>query len=554
METKVNFNVMECVETVVKYAEDSHLRESFFESNAVEIAFLSDYLKTGKTEAVLFACALAFWFDSNTFSDIFRFLGMKEFHILKYRSEIENLYQKNLLKCTDRTGKQINKYEVTQTVLYAVSKNISLKIKEHISEKTKTEFIDVLEEFDNKSNDFDRENIEFFEFVSYIDELYERFPDMPFFRKVQTFRLSAFELYFLMDTIWDALDSGDNNFNTTVSCTVEDFYKRKGTALKNLNMILEHESKLTRLHLIELSRETFRNRTKAKISKSFLKFLKENENIQLEDFEKENQKLIQSQKIQKKTLYYNHSEIASLQTLKSALTEEKFSELQKRLYDKAMPLGISVLLHGEPGTGKTESVFQLARESRRNIFKVDISETKSMWFGESQKLVKKIFEDYRNFREEEKRCPILLFNEADAVIGKRKPAGSSGVADTENAIQNILLEELEKFDGILFATTNLVENLDAAFERRFLYKIRFEKPALEIAVKIWKSKLPFLKISEAEKLVSQFQFSGGEMENIARKMLMNEILNGEKPSFQKVLEFCRGEKWEVNGNVSKIGF
>ena len=64
--------------------------------------------------------------------------------------------------------------------------------------------------------------------------------------------------------------------------------------------------------------------------------------------------------------------------------------------------------------------------------------------------------------------PILLFNEADAVFSKRKDVNNGNVAQTENAIQNIILEEMENLDGILIATTNLADNLDGAFERRFV--------------------------------------------------------------------------------------
>ncbi len=78
----------------------------------------------------------------------------------------------------------------------------------------------------------------------------------------------------------------------------------------------------------------------------------------------------------------------------------------------------------------------------------------------------------------------LLFNEADGVFGKRKDNPSSNVTQTEIAIQNIILEEMEKLDGILFATTNLTDNLDKAFERRFLFKIRFDKPTLEAKTNI----------------------------------------------------------------------
>lgn len=158
-----------------------------------------------------------------------------------------------------------------------------------------------------------------------------------------------------------------------------------------------------------------------------------------------------------------------LETLKNLLPEEKFVETQKRLKEKGLPEGITVLLHGHPGTGKTEVVNQLAKATNRQIMKVDISQTKSKWFGESEKMIKKIFTDYQNFAKDCDQTPILLFNEADAIISKRKDLNSSNVAQTENALQNIILEELENFAGILMATTNLAENLDSAFDRKISF-------------------------------------------------------------------------------------
>ena len=82
---------------------------------------------------------------------------------------------------------------------------------------------------------------------------------------------------------------------------------------------------------------------------------------------------------------------------------------------------------------------------------VDISETKSMWYGESEKRIKKIFDTYRGYLKTCDIAPILLFNEADAVIGKRKEAGQGSIDQTENAIQNILLQEMENLEGIMIA-------------------------------------------------------------------------------------------------------
>src|SRR5690606_10424034 len=404
-------------------------------------------------------------------SSVFKYLGFPEYKIMFFMDDINALFQKKMLKKDRHFSEKEMDYEINKDIAYAISQNL------HIYEQNpeKKNFIQILEEFDKYSDQFDDNIITKREFRMYIHNLHSEYPHIKFFQEMQKWKLDDFEKFFLLDTIWDAVSRGDNDFNTHVMNTATDHHKDHTSSLYYFNSILDGEFKLTTLKLIELSKENYRNQIRAKLSKNLLKFLRENENIQIEFFEEENQQLIQTKSIQRKELIYNEKEIQSIEILKNAISETKFKQLQKRLKSKPMPLGIAVLLHGEPGTGKTETVYQLAKSAGRNIFKVDISATKSMWFGESQKLVKKIFTDYQEFKETEKKCPILLFNEADAVIGKRKAAGSSNVADTENAIQNILLEELENFDGILFATTNLIGNLDSAFERRFLYKINFEK-------------------------------------------------------------------------------
>ena len=127
------------------------------------------------------------------------------------------------------------------------------------------------------------------------------------------------------------------------------------------------------------------------------------------------------------------------------------------------------------------------------------------------------------------------------------------MAQTENAIQNIILEEMEQLDGILIATTNLADNLDHAFERRFLFKIRFDKPTIEAKTNIWMTKLPSLSKDDAHTLASNYDFSGGQIENITRKVLMQEIINDIKPSINGLITICNEEKMSKN-NTRRIGF
>ncbi len=264
--------------------------------------------------------------------------------------------------------------------------------------------------------------------------------------------------------------------------------------------------------------------------------------------------LLPCDKITEKTLFFPDALAEQLALLHNSLSQEYYQGLCDRLEANKLPKGIAVLLYGEPGTGKTESVMQIARATGRGVMHVDISATKACWFGESEKLIKKVFTDYRRLCEKSEVTPILLFNEADAIFSKRKDVGSgSGVAQTENAIQNIILEEMENLDGILIATTNLADNLDGAFERRFLFKIRYDKPSVEAKKNIWMDKLPILSEEDAQTLATNYEFSGGQIDNVARKALMQEVIKGDKPTLSQLSKMC-GEENISKSSGKRIGF
>ena len=267
--------------------------------------------------------------------------------------------------------------------------------------------------------------------------------------------------------------------------------------------------------------------------------------------------LIRCSDIVAKQLYFSESEQRQLSMVGDSLNQDNYITLTERLSAKGFSKGIAVLLYGAPGTGKTESVMQWAKSTGRDIIHVDLSASKSMWYGESEKIVKNIFTRYRNQCKRSSIKPILLFNEADGLFSKRKDISrGSSVDQTENTIQNILLEEMEKLDGILIATTNLATNLDSAFERRFLFKIELGKPSVEAKRKIWMDKLPSLTEDDADMLSGTFDFSGGEIDNIVRKATMQEILEGTVPDIATLMQLCREEKFSRNSKETtrKIGF
>ncbi|MBO6261204.1 MAG: AAA family ATPase [Bacilli bacterium] len=267
--------------------------------------------------------------------------------------------------------------------------------------------------------------------------------------------------------------------------------------------------------------------------------------------------IIKSKDIFKKKLFYSEKNDKEISKLTLALQEKSLKNIQSRLKKDGLPIGINILLYGLPGTGKTESVLQIAKATGRDVIHINNSELRSCWYGDSEKIVKKVFSRYaeicETYKELGKKIPILLFNEADAILSKRVEVGASSTAKVENNIQNILLEEMENMKGIMIATTNLLDNLDSAFERRFLFKIKFDNPSFDAKRSIWSDKLPWMTETDVNTLAKEFDFSGGQIDNISRKIAITEILDGNKPNFNEIKEMCNNEK--CMGYVSgRIGF
>lgn len=258
--------------------------------------------------------------------------------------------------------------------------------------------------------------------------------------------------------------------------------------------------------------------------------------------------------INRKELFYNSPEGCQVAQLKELLSDKSFNGIRVRMKDKGLRSGFTCLFYGSPGTGKTETVYQIARESGRDLFIVDVSQIKSCWVGDSEKNIKDVFDNYRACVREGNNIPILLFNEADAIFGIRQQGAERAVDKMENSIQNIILQEMEDLDGILIATTNLTENLDKAFERRFLYKVRFEKPSIEVKRQIWKSMMPDITDANAAYLADKFELSGGQIENVARKKTIQNILSGTEPAIEDLIKYCCEEEIGANKERIRIGF
>lgn len=335
----------------------------------------------------------------------------------------------------------------------------------------------------------------------------------------------------------------------------EDYYESKSTLRILRGELKRQDSTLQRKGIIE------NRNSDGMVDSDYFKLTDKAKETLFKDLDigqqqtKNQKELLKYSSLAEKRLFYNPCERGQIEQLSELLMPEKFATVQQRLEENGMRKGFACLFYGSPGTGKTETVYQLARRTQRDLMVIDVSQIKSCWVGESEKNIKAAFDRYRNYVKLCERAPILLFNEADAVLGIRQEGAQRAVDKMENSIQNIILQEMEQLDGIMIATTNLMQNLDKAFERRFLYKIEFSRPSIEVKRSIWQSIIPTLAEPIAEELAAEYDLSGGQIENIARKRTVELILNGEEPSFEQLHSMCRTEQLAGNGGTRRrIGY
>ena len=217
--------------------------------------------------------------------------------------------------------------------------------------------------------------------------------------------------------------------------------------------------------------------------------------------------------------------------------------------DKKSGIDARIIFYGAAGTGKTMTAYSLAKSLKRQVLAFDCSKILSMYVGESEKNVRKIFDTFYELSEKTKTEPILLLNEADQFLGARSSGVTSGADQMHNQMQNIFLEQIENFRGMLIATTNLLENIDKAFSRRFNYKIEFKKPDEKQRIELWEKMLPVgapYEKSFDSKVLAKYSLTGGQI-NLIIKNTAYKIAVTDKPLFT-LKDFEREIKREKDAN------
>ena len=552
MEDNQKLRILRNIEKIHNKSNDCKLDPVIFTELDEYLSILSEYFQITKSEA---------FFTSIIFSktchgrpadleDIFEHLGCGAVKILEYSEEFENLYSKGLIL---RMKNDRHHIHTDVDYYYYINPKITDAILQGkpVSEMDQVTFSDIillLEKLESLLEQRSEKYIVTANMFGIASQIIKSSADLLLIREIKNLKLRFSDEFIFLYLIWKAI-LGYNTID--VQRLTEMVFDTTSKRINYAQGLLFETNSLIKNSLVEVCEAGFYNDTNLKLTEKTHNLLKKC-GLKALNMTQKKDNVFKPDDITSKTLIYDEHEMRQYHLVRNLLQENNLTVTQKRLIDKGLPKGITVLFHGYPGTGKTESVLQLAKETDRMIMRVDISQSKSMWFGESEKRIKRIFTDYTMFMEDCDQTPILFLNEADALISKRNDVNSSNVKQTENSMQNILLEEMENFQGILIATTNLIKNFDAAFERRFLFKVEFRKPSVSIKAKIWKLKLPMLSETDCELLASMFDFSGGQIDNVVRKTEIHEIIHGGSVDIKTIIGFCEEETWEV-GKI-KIGY
>ena len=549
-----SWTIIAALNRVLTLARDSELSDGFWAQCKNPLEYLSKELGLTNIQIVVLAVLIEIG-DLVSWKRLAGYLGCSRLSLMMYSDDIEQLVAKRwaVNKVVHEFGVQDKGYAVARGVVAALRQNKAF-VPEKIDGLTEQQFIDRLESYLSK-------NLKKYSDVFEDDELWmqqlaKANPHLPLCREVLRFKDIHIQSLLLMIVFDYAQWAGSEGEGLTLG-SIDDLYPedyecdglrsklREGSHELFLEGYIEHgcEDGVVNTERYQLTRKA-----KSELLSNYVP-----SKSMCQERPVDNRFLKKHSLIKEKPLFYNDSEQRQIHQLASLLSQENLPSVQKRLEEQGMRKGFACLFYGAPGTGKTETVLQLARQTGRDIMQIDIAGLRDKFVGESEKNIKEVFINYRELCRRSEVMPILFFNEADAIINKRVENVEHSVDKMDNAMQNIILQELEDLEGILIATTNLTSNLDPAFERRFLFKVEFHKPDTDVKALIWQAMLKDISANDARLLASHFDFSGGQIENIARKRTVDYVLSGRSASLDEIEGYCRAEI--LNGKEHrKIGF
>ena len=541
---KKQMTLLQAMERVVELSKDSQMSQEFMKKAKAEIQLLAKSYEVTERQAVLFCVCMEKGPRRVDYDDLASHLDFSKIKIMGYATDIDALVRRRLLKYRD--VKDEEDFDVPNAVVRCLKHNEVYQL----PQRTGLDCAALFELLDQWFDDLNDDAISSCQLRDEIQSLFDDNTQVVFVRHLRQYGLSAENemiAAFFCNRLVNNNDD-DIRFNQ-----LSDLFENSRDYNNAKAELRSAQHTLMKKKLVEhICEDGIADTSKYHLTADAQRDLLAELNIN--PIEETLAGTLKLSDLTPKKMFYPQEVEKQVNELSKLFQQEEFQKIQERMKEKGFRNGFACLFYGGPGTGKTETVYQLALQTGRSIMIVDVPQIKSKWVGDSEKNIKALFDRYREIVKRSKLAPILLFNEADAIIGKRQEGAERAVEKMENSIQNIILQEMEQLDGIMIATTNLQQNMDKAFERRFLYKIKFEKPSAEARASIWRTMIPELSDFEVNTLASKYDFSGGQIENIARHYAIDSILHDlNEDALSMLFRHCDNERLDSK-EKRPIGF
>ena len=492
--TNKEMTLLQAIERVVELAEDSKLSKEFMKKAKAEILLLAKSYGITERQAVLFCVCMEKGPRRVDYDDLASFLNLNKISVLSYASDIDALVRRRLLKFRD--VKDEDDFDIPSAVIRCLKHNEVYQL----PKRTGLDCSELFELLDMWFEDLDDNAISPKELREELEALFKDNPQIGFVRHLKEYYLRDSDQLLVTFFCHCLINKDDDDIRFS---QMEDLFDSKNEFSRAKGALRCGDHRLMEKKLIEHRCEDgIADNTRYKLTESAKRTLLAEMNINVSTEKLAD--VLDPKTLGEKQLFFPKDIQRQVEELGRFLQPDNFQKIQERMKENGFRNGFACLFYGSPGTGKTETVYQLARH--------------------------------------------------DAIIGIRKNGAQSAVDKMENSIQNIILQEMETLDGIMIATTNLQQNMDKAFERRFLYKIKFDKPTEEARASIWHSMIPDLSELDVHTLASKYDFSGGQIENIARHYAIDTILHGQNEDMLPMLiRHCDNERLDQRDS-RKIGF
>lgn len=402
------------IEQIVNLAVELKLGDTFQEKARPALSYVAERMSINEEQALVFALFIEKSTDDHIqISDFAELVGCRTVRIISMMAEADILVEKRLIRRI-KDGDSIC-YSVPMEVVNAIKEN-QVYTPAPIDHLTTEQLFDRIEQVFEET---EKERL-----LQELDMLIEANPQLAFCQAFQSYDLKGCEeerllLYVFCNRFINFHDDmvGAHDW--------EDYFSRSDAhfisySLGNRNLGLLKMTILENCNSDGLNDSEYYHLTGKAKEELFA-------DLHLVDQQtKKKRDLLNCTTFAAKELFYNPSVQRQIDRLGELLDPEHFTDIQWRLEAGGMRKGFACLFYGAPGTGKTETVYQLARRTGRDLMVVDVSQIKSCWVGESEKNIKSAFDRYRSYVRQSERVPILLFNEADAVLGIRQEGGGSG--------------------------------------------------------------------------------------------------------------------------------